>query len=166
VHGTAFIEDEFSAEPIMNAIRLSLAGLLVAVAGCNYGGPPFRTPWHAEKLASGSTIQVTSFNLVWGAEHDDHALGKDCFAIEYVALHSDADAAQRQAEASEVFELVRPVSEQWGFAEATVAAIPTLDHRGPYDLYWFRRQADGHWSVTAIFQRGKWVTNALSEPQR
>jgi len=148
----------------MKAIRLSLVLLLVSIAGCNYGGPPFRTPWHAEKLASGSTIQVTSFNLVWGADHDDHTLGQDCFAIEYVALHPEADAQQRQSEATEVFELMRPASEQWGFAEATVAAIPTLDHHGPYDVYWFRRQPDGHWYATAIFQRGDWVKNALSAP--
>ena len=148
----------------MKSIRL-LALLLICVAGCD--GGPFRTLSHAEKLASGSTIQVTSFNLVWGAEHDEHTLGKDCFAIEYVALHPDADASHRQAEATEVFELVRPVSEQWGFAEATVAAIPTLDHRGPYDVYWFRRQTDGHWSPTAIFQHGEWVKDAqLSTPPK
>jgi hypothetical protein len=135
-------------------------------AGCDDSQTPFRTPWHAEKLASGSMIKVTSFNLVWGAEHDDHALGKDCFAIEYVSLHPDANAAERQTEAAEVFELVRPASEQWGFAEATVAAIPELEHRGPYDLYWFRRQSDGHWSSTAIFQHGEWVKNALSDPPR
>src|SRR5215472_7773854 len=87
----------------------------VLLAGCD---GPFRTPWHPETLASGETIKVTSFNLVWGAEHDDHVLGKDCFAIEYVTSLADADAKRREAEAAEVFELVRPASEQWGFREA------------------------------------------------
>lgn len=139
--------------------------VLMFVAGCDdlFGGP-FHTPWHAEALASGSTIKVTSFNLVWGAEHDEHALGKDCFAIEYVTSYLGADAQRREAEATEAFELVRPVSEQWGFREATVAAIPTLEHRGLYDLYWFQRQPDGHWSFKLIVQKGVWLNGALSAP--
>ena len=137
--------------------------LLMFVAGCD---GPFRTPWHGETLTSGSTIKVTSFNLVWGSEHDDHALGGDCFAIEYVTSYPDADAKRREAEVAEVFELVRPVSEQWGFREATVAAIPTLEHRGLYDLYWFQRQPDGHWSSKVIVENGEWIKNALSAPPR
>jgi len=138
---------------------------LVLVAGCDalFGGP-FRTPWHAEPLASGNTIKVTSFNLVWGAEHDEHALAKDCFALEYVTSYPNADAKQREAEAAEAFELVRSASEQWGFREATVAAIPTLDHRGPYDLYWYQRQPDGQWSHTVVVQNGKWIQGTLSAP--
>jgi len=136
--------------------------LLIFIAGCDelFGGP-FRTPWHGEKLASGNTIKVTRFDLVWGNEHDDHALGGDCFAIEYVTSYPDADTKQREAEAAEVFELVRHVSEQWGFREATVAAIPTLEHRGLYDLYWYRRQPDGHWSSTVIVRDGAWIPNSL-----
>jgi hypothetical protein len=145
----------------VNYCRIPLVLAFVFVVGCD---GPFHTPWHAETLASGNTIKVTSLNLVWGAEHDEHTLGKDCFAIEYVTSYPNADAKQREAEVAEVFELVRPASEQWGFREATVAAIPTLEHRGPYDLYWFRRQADGHWSSSAVFEHGKWVQNALSAP--
>ena len=143
--------------------RILLVLVLVLIAGCD---GPFRTPWHAETLASGTTIKVTSFNLVWGAEHDDHALGKDCFAIEYVISQPDADAKRREAEAVEAFELVRPASEQWGFREATVAAIPTLEHRGLYDLYWFQRQPDGQWSFKVVVRSGVWIQNALSEPPR
>jgi hypothetical protein len=134
--------------------------VLASIAGCD--GGPFHTPWHEESLASGNKIKVTSLNLVWGAEHDDHALGKDCFAIEYVTSFPGADAKQREAEALEAFELVRPMSEQWGFREATVAAIPTVDHRGLYDLYWFQRQPDGRWSSKAIVRNGEWIKNSLS----
>ena len=135
---------------------------MLLAAGCD---GPFRTPWHAQTLASGTTIKVTSFDLVWGGEHDDHALGPDCFALQYVSAHPDADAQQREAEAVEAFELVRGVSEQWGLREATVAAIPTLEYRGgPYDLYLFRRQADGHWSSKAIVRSGVWIPGALSAP--
>jgi hypothetical protein len=144
-----------------SAILLVL--VLMFAAGCD---GPFRTPWHSETLASGSTIKVTSFNLVWGSEHDDHTLGKDCFAIEYVSSFPDADTKGREAEAAEAFELVRPASEQWGFREATVAAIPTLEHRGLYDLYWFQRQPDGHWSFKVIVKSGVWLANALSGPSQ
>jgi hypothetical protein len=27
-----------------------------------------------------------------------------------------------------------------------MAAFPILERKGRYDLYWFERQADGHWS--------------------
>ena len=145
----------------MKCCGILLALVLMFVAGCD---GPFRTPWHSEALASGNTIKVTSFNLVWGAEHDDHALGGDCFAIEYVSSYPDADAKRREAEAVEAFELVRPASEQWGFREATVAAIPMLEHRGLYDLYWFQRQPDGHWSFKTVVLSGVWIQNALSAP--
>jgi len=147
----------------MRRVVLSLVLVLPSLAGCGSDGP-FRTPWHTETLASGKTIKVTSFNLVWGAEHDpEHTLGKDCFAIQFVMSNPKADATTRDAEAAEVFELVRPASEQWQFREATVSAIPTLDHRGDYDLYWYRQAADGHWKATVIERDGKWIPNSLSD---
>ena len=148
-------------EPIMKCSRIWLGLVLVFVAGCD---GPFRTPWHSETLASGSKVKVTSFNLVWGAEHDEHTIGQDCFAIEYVTAYPGADAKGREAEAAEVFELVRPVSEQWGFREATVASIPTLEHKGLYDLHWYQRQPDGHWSSRVIIREGVWLQNPLSAP--
>lgn len=123
-----------------------LLGVVLAfVAGCDNH---FHTLWHGEKLASGSMIKITSFNLVWGIEHDDRDVGKDSFAIEYVTAEPGADAQRREAEAAQVFELVRPVSERWGFRTASMAAFPTLERRGRYDLYWYQRQPDGHWSFT------------------
>lgn len=147
----------------MRHVTLLFVLALLSLAGCG-GDGPFRTPWHAETLASGKTVKVTSFNLVWGAEQDpEHTLGKDCFAIAFVMSDAHADVAARDAEAAEVFELVRPASEQWGFSEATVSAIPTLDYRGQYDLYWYRQGADKRWSATLIERDGKWIPNALSE---
>jgi hypothetical protein len=147
----------------MKYCGMLLVLMLVSVAGCD---GPFRTAWHGETLASGSTIKVTSFNLVWGGEHDEHTIGQDCFAIEYVTSYPGADAKRREAEAAEVFELVRAASEQWGFREATVAAIPTLEHKGLYDLYWFQHQPDGHWSSKVVVQNGVWIANALSASPR
>jgi hypothetical protein len=132
------------------------------MAGCNNG--PFRTPWHAQTLPSGNKIKVTAFNLVWGAEHDDHALGGDCFAVEFVTSYPNGDAKQREQEAIEVFELVRRASEQWGFREATVGAHPSLEQQGLYDLYWFQHQADGRWSYKVISSNGKWLQNSMSAP--
>ena len=79
---------------------------------------------------------------------------------------ANADVAARDAEAAEVFELVRPASEQWHFSEATVSAIPTLDYRGDYDLYWYRQGSDGRWKATVIVRDGKWIPNALSDALR
>jgi len=138
---------------------VAFVALSAFVAGCD---GPFHTPSHFVALASGGSIQVTSLNLVWGHEHDEHTLGQDCFALEYVTAFASEDAARREAEAAEAFELVRPASEQWGFREATVAAIPTLEHRGPYNLYWYRRAPDGHWWATVVVREGKWIANALS----
>ena len=148
----------------MNHTRTLLALALLTLAGCESSEGPFRTPWHPEKLASGNTIKVVSFNLVWGAEHDEHTLGKDCFAIEYVTSFPE-DEKKREAEVGEVFEgLVRSASEQWAFGEATVAAMPTPDGRRQEDLYWFVRQPDGHWASKQIFKKGEWIPNSESNP--
>jgi hypothetical protein len=140
--------------------------LLLLLTGCNGSDGPFRTAWHPEKLASGSTVKVTAFDLVWGAGHgdDDHVMGPDCFKITYVTALSGADIPQRDAEALQAFELVRPVSEQWGLRSAEVAAIPTLEHRGPYDVYEFQQKPDGSWSVIVLFRNGEWNKNAVLTP--
>jgi hypothetical protein len=146
--------------------RLFLVFAVLCSAGCDGLSGPFHTPWHAVMLPSGSTIKVTQFDLVWGAGHDDHALGGDCFAIQYVTAYPGASDKRRESEVAEVFELARPISEQWGLREATVAAVPTLEHRGLYDLYWFQRAPDGHWSSKAIVLNGEWIKDSLSAPPK
>jgi hypothetical protein len=113
------------------------------LADCGGTGRPV---WHDTTLPSGRTIKVTSFNLVWGVEHDDRDPSKDSFALEYVMTDPDAGVPQREAEAADVFELVRAASEQWGFRTASVAAFRQPERKGRYDLYLYTRQADGHWS--------------------
>jgi hypothetical protein len=130
------------------ACALLLACALI-LAGCG----PSRTLWHDERLPSGRTIRVTSFMLVWGAEHDDRDANHDCFALEYVMADPQADVKTREAEAAEAFELVRPASERWGFGTATLAAFRTLERKGRYDQYVFRRAADGRWSSTRTEQK-------------
>lgn len=127
----------------MKALIVLVLAAVLAIAGCD---GHVRTVWHEESLPSGRTVKITSFNLVWGVEHGERDTGKDCFALEYVWADPQADPARREAEATEVFELVRPLSERWGFRAASMAGFPTLERKGRYDLYWFERQADGHWS--------------------
>ena len=131
---------------VMKTCAVLSVFLPVFFAGCD---DHFRTLWHGEKLASGNMIKVTSFNLVWGTEHDDRDVGQDSFAIEYVTALPGADATLRETEAAEVFAaLVRTASEQWGFHTASLAAFPRLERKGRYDLYLFRRGSDGAWSYT------------------
>jgi len=125
------------------ALLLSLG--LILLAGCD---DHFHALWHGERLPSGGLIKVVSFNLVWGIEHDDRDVSKDSFAIEYVTANPRGDVQQREAEAAEVFEFVRPVSELWGFRSASMSAFPTLTRKGRYDLYWYQRGPDGPWSNT------------------
>ena len=127
----------------MNVCALPAGLALMFIAGCD---EHFHRLWHGENVSPTNTIKVTSFNLVWGIEHDDRDVRKDSFAIEYVSAAPHADTLQREAEAWQAFELMRPVSEQWGFRIASMAAFPTLERKGRYDLYLFERQADGRWS--------------------
>jgi hypothetical protein len=130
-----------------NDVRVSLLLFVLALA-CVPACGGHRPIWHDQKLLSGRTVKVTSFNLVWGVEHDERDTTKDCFALEYVSGDPQADPRRREAEATEVFELIRPVSEQWGFQTASIAGFPTVERKGKYDLYWFERKADGRWSFT------------------
>src|SRR6266480_748438 len=88
---------------------------------------------------SGRSVKVTSCLLVWGAEHDERFPSNDCFALEFVYTDPDANDEAHEQEAKEVFELIRPVSEQWGFATATVAAFSTIERGRWYDLFIFER---------------------------
>lgn len=129
----------------MRIVRLLFVVALPLLPGCS---DHFRPVWHDHKLPSGKTIKVTSFNLVWGVEHDERDRSKDSFALEYVSANPQAEPAGREAEAAEVFELVRPISEQWGFRSASIAGFPTLERKGRYDMYLFERKPDGRWSFT------------------
>jgi hypothetical protein len=83
---------------------------------------------------------------VWGIEHDERDPGIDSFALEFVSANPQADSKVREQEVSEVFELIRPISEQWGFNTASLAGFPTTQRKGAYDVYLFKRSPDGKWS--------------------
>jgi len=114
---------------------------------------PSRPIWHDQKLPSGKTVKVTSCLFVWGVEHDERDISKDSFALEYVSADPQADVPRREAEATEGFELIRPISELWGLRSASIAGFPGVERKGRYDLYLFQRQADGRWSFTRSEQK-------------
>jgi hypothetical protein len=71
---------------------------------------------------------------------------QDSFALEYLSSVPREPRAGLDREVEEVFELIRPVSEQWGFSIASVTALRTPERTGTYDAFVFRRSAAGTWS--------------------
>ena len=100
---------------------------------------------HEQILPSGKHIKVSMCNLVWGVDHSDRYPKQDCFALEYVSSRSDFDQQARNAEALEVFELIRPISEQWGFDKAELSVFPSTKRKGTYHIYFFKRTPAGKW---------------------
>lgn len=127
----------------MRFIRVAIVLAVTALAACSD-----RPLWHDQVLPSGKTIKVTSFNLVWGIEHDERDVSKDCLQLEFVWSNPAADPAAQEREAWEVFELIRPASELWQFKTAIVSVFPTLEHRGRHSFFTFTRGADGKWTST------------------
>lgn len=115
---------------------------LLLLAGCSAEQPLT----HDQRLPSGKTIKVMSFNMVWGIEHGDRDASKDSLALEYVISDASADQAAKDREAVDAFELIRATSELWGFTHASVSARPAATRRGQFDVYTFTRGADGRWN--------------------
>ncbi len=131
----------------MRTLTIALLGLgLAAFAWLFFGGPgEFHTPWLAQKLPSGRTVKVTSMVLAWPDEHGPPDQPPGDFELEFVSANPGAAPAAREQEAREVFELIRPTAELWGMNEAIVSEFPTLQRKGRYDLYVFRREPGGSW---------------------
>jgi hypothetical protein len=102
--------------------------------------------FHEQMLPSGKSIKVTRCNLVWGVEHADRFPNRDCFALEYIMSLPNSDQQVRDREAMEVFELIRPISEQWGLDKAELYAFPTTKRKGIYYIYTLKRNSDGKWA--------------------
>jgi len=120
---------------------LLLATGLLAWSGCGESHPT----WREQKLPSGRVVKLTMVYFGWGVEHDERTVGNDGFAVEFVCTQPDAPPDARAREAKEVFELIRPISEQWDLKLASVAGFPSVTRKGKYDLYLFRRDANGAW---------------------
>jgi len=132
-------------------MRTRTLAALLAVGlsiGCFGGQGPYRQLVREQRLASGKVVRVISCLLVWGVEHDERHPDQDSFALEYLSALPRQPWAALEAEALEVFELIRPVSEQWGFSMATVTALRSPERTGTYDVFVFTRTAAGTWSHT------------------
>jgi hypothetical protein len=66
----------------------------------------------------------------------------------YVTTVPQGEPEQREREAREVFELIRPIAEQWGLKSASVSAYRTTQRERYYDLFLFARGEDGKWHCT------------------
>ena len=127
-------------------VTAALVALAVLVAsGCGRG-IQFGV-WRDQVLPSGRVVKLTQATLAWDDEHGERHPKGDAFALEYVRSEPGADAAAREREALEVFELIRPTSELWGLETATLSGFPKVERRGRYDLFVFRRGGDGAWAV-------------------
>jgi hypothetical protein len=135
--------------------RLSISVLLIlACIGCA-PAPGFHAPTRLQRLPSGKVVAVTSLLLVWGVEHDERHPEGDSFALEYVSPSITAAPAALDQEALEVFELIRPVSEQWGFDTATISAFPSPERTGKYEVFVFSRSTESSRSWTHVRRSAK-----------
>jgi hypothetical protein len=131
--------------PVKRDLRLSLICVIVLV-WCGCGGE-FHEPWREQKLLSGKSVKVKSLQIAWGVEHDEpRSPEKDCFVLQFVYGAPEADDAAHERESKEVFELIRPISEQWGFASAELMAYSTAEPDRHYDLFLFQRSKEGKWT--------------------
>jgi hypothetical protein len=137
----------FQLQSRMKSPLLALALSLIILSGCGRE-EGFRTLFHEESLPSGHAVKVTMMALVWGGRPGDDGctMGSDCFHLEFVSNDPNAEVPKRIAEAQEVFELIRPSSEQWGFTNAELLGFKQLERTGDYDIFLFNRAADGKWS--------------------
>ena len=130
-------------------LRRMRAGALVAVAlsfACFGSQEGFRTLVHEQRLPSGRVVKIISCMFAWGVEHDERHADQDGFALEYLSATPRERSQDLEREALEVFELIRPTSEQWGLSSATVTALRTPERTGTYDVFAFTRSAAGTWS--------------------
>lgn len=126
---------------------LVLASLFSTVLfGCSESRPV----WREQKLPSGGQVKVLFVTLAWGVDHDprERYPNNDEFTLWYVTTLPDGSPQDREREALDVFELIRPISEQWGLKSATLSAYRTPQRERYYDLFIFKRGDNGKWQCT------------------
>ena len=122
---------------------------VVASTGC-FGPGEFHAPIHEQRLASGKPAKVVSCQLAWGDEHGERHPDQDAFSLEYLSSIPRVPPQDLEREVEAVFELIRPISEQWGLTNASVTALRTPERTGTYDAFAFTRTAAGTWTHTVL----------------
>ena len=133
-------------------MRARCLGVLVAAiasTGC-FGHDGVQAPIHEQRLASGKVVKVVSCQLAWGGEHGERQPDQDAFSLEYLSSVPRIPSQDLEHEVEEVFDLIRPISEQWGLSNASVTALRTPERTGTYDAFAFTRTAAGRWTHTVL----------------
>jgi hypothetical protein len=125
---------------------LFVGAIAVFLASFTYSSRQAQPPFREHTLPSGKSVKITAFHLLWGVEHDERRSHDDTFGLEYASAAAQGDLAVLDREIAEVFELIRPISEQWGLTVATIAAFPTTKRQGRYYIYTFTREPQGQWT--------------------
>jgi hypothetical protein len=125
--------------------RLCVVLVIALSSGC---ADNFRTPTRELHLPSGKVITIVSCMLAWGVDHDDRLPQQDAFQVEYLSSVPREQSQALEREVLEVFEMIRPLSEQWGLSSASVVALRTPERTGTYDAFGFTRSAAGTWAHT------------------
>lgn len=128
------------------ACLVFVGAIAVFIAYFTYSSRHAQPTFREQPLPSGKSVKITSFHLLWGVEHEERRSHDDTFGLEYASAAAQGDLAVLDREIAEVFELIRPISEQWGFTVATIAAFPTTKRQGRYYIYAFTREPQGQWT--------------------
>ena len=106
--------------------------------------------YREQSLPSGRMLQVVSFSLRWDTgDHDMLNTSGDGFVLECIAPQKEPQIEEWEILA--VFELIRPISEQWGFKTASIDVFPSTQRKGTHSVFVFRRSADGKWSFKKVY---------------
>jgi hypothetical protein len=127
-----------------------LVGGFFALFSLDGGG---KLPVHEQVLASGKTVKIIAFHLAWGVEHDERFADRDTLALEYISPLVLTNKGALDSEVTEVFELIRPVSEQWKFPHASISAFSSIERKGKYWIYTFNRGPTGAWNFESREQK-------------
>lgn len=99
--------------------------------------------YREQLLPSGGKVKIIGLNLAFG---DRTSGSQDVMILSYQTTFFDPSNAYRKKEAYEVFELVRPMCEQWSLNGANLMAFHGLNEKGDFWAIRFRRGADGKWT--------------------
>ena len=99
-----------------------------------------------QMLPSGKALKVTSANLNLGAEHNTRYQGQDSFYLRYISSVPAAETRERDQEALDAFELIRPISEQWKINTVYLMVYQSIQRDSAFETYTFERSSSGSWS--------------------